>query len=187
MKAIRLIIIAVITLVVGGSALHFLLTGWPFPKRIVDRLNNPRQVSEITAAGLVTSDGALVKLRHVSELPTNSVVVRAAVERGIEVDDRGRTFGLLRIWHWCGNDPVRYHLARVDLSDLVLASGGKPDSGIQQDTLDTLIQKDRELRYGEHGLNISDFCRIQHVSDMLEMGTEQEHIPNRDSVGAPSR
>ena len=53
MKAIRIIAIALITLIVGLCAFHFLLTGRLFPMRIVERLNHPLQVQQITTAGFV--------------------------------------------------------------------------------------------------------------------------------------
>ncbi len=182
MKAIRLIVIAAITLVVGVCAFDFLLTGTLFPRRIVEKLNHTRKVTDITAAGFVTEDGDLIKVKYVSEIPTNLAVIRVAVANGIEVDAQGQTFGLLKIWHWCGNDPVRYHIARVNLSNLILASGGKPDPGISQTVLNMAIPKNREMRYGEHGLNISDFYRIRLITDMIEKETEQS--PGSDAQKA---
>jgi len=173
MKYIRLIVIIVITLVVGTSALHLVLTGRPFPKRIVEQLNNPLQVSKITAAGFVTTEGEVIKVNYVSELPTNSTIVRAAVKGGVEIGDDGQIYGLLKIHHWCGNDPVRHHIARVNLSDLILATGGIPDPEVPKDLLDSLVPKDRELRYGKYGLSISDLYHIEHISSIIKAETEQ--------------
>lgn len=157
------------TLVVAMCALHVLLTGPLLPRRIVERLNNPVQVKQITSIGFITADGRLIKMDHVKEVPTNSVVVREAVSRGIELSEDGRTFGLLKIWHWCGNDPVRYHIGRVDLSALILAAGGKPDPDIPQEVLDRLFHPARALDYGEHGLNVSDYGSIRRMAAMPEL------------------
>ena len=151
----------------GLGTLHLLLSGQLFPKHIVEKLRNPHPVVKITKKGFIISDGRLIKVRYVSELPINSNILQAAVKNGIEVDEYGNTFGLLKIWHWCGNDPVRYHIARVNLTNLILASGGKPDPDIPQDILKKLIPEHWELHYGEHGLNISDFLRIRCISNSI--------------------
>ena len=31
----------------------------------------------------------------------------------------GRVFGLVRVHHWCGNDPVREHISRVNIAELL--------------------------------------------------------------------
>lgn len=43
-----------------------------------------------------------------------------ATKRGVEVGVDGRILGLVRTHHWCGNDPVREHIARIDLSDMMI-------------------------------------------------------------------
>lgn len=175
-QGIRIIKIALVALVVGVSGLHFMLTGWPFPLFIVKRLHNPIQVKQITAAGFVTSDSKLIKVQYVNELPVDSEIIRAAVAKGIEVTDKGQTFGLLKIWHWCGNDPVRYHIARVNLSALILAAGGKPDSDVTQDVRTILSSNSKELKYERFGLRMDRFFQIQTIQRYLKMDRRQESL-----------
>ena len=37
----------------------------------------------------------------------------AATASGVELAPDGRVYGLVRIHHWCGNDPVQTHIART--------------------------------------------------------------------------
>ena len=39
-------------------------------------------------------------------------VLALGTKHGVEVGADGRVFGLVRVWHWCGNDPVGYHPGR---------------------------------------------------------------------------
>ena len=42
------------------------------------------------------------------------------LENGDWVDYVGRVVGLVKVYHWCGNDPVRKQWARVDLTHLLM-------------------------------------------------------------------
>jgi hypothetical protein len=84
---------------------------------VIDRLESPRNTAGWTSAGLTLDDASLLRLPGVAALPEVSELLAAMVERGVELDPRdGRVYGLLPIWHWCGDDPVRRHVARVDLA-----------------------------------------------------------------------
>jgi len=61
-----------------------------------------------------------VQLPGFHKLPKTSIALREATKRGIEIDSNGRVFGLCRVHHWCGNDPVREHIARVDLAHMLI-------------------------------------------------------------------
>ena len=52
-------------------------------------------------------------------LPSESEALTEATKRGVEVGPDGRIWGLVRIHHWCGNDPVGEHIARIDLSEMM--------------------------------------------------------------------
>ncbi|MCM8541895.1 MAG: hypothetical protein NE328_16620 [Lentisphaeraceae bacterium] len=169
----RTITFAVSAIIIVLSLFHYLITGAFTPKAIIEELNNTRQVREITSNGLIMADGSLVKIRHISKLPKDSKTLREAIERGIEIDDKGNTFGLVKIWHWCGNDPVRYHLARVNLSSLVLLIGGTPSQEIPFELIGMHLPSDNSISYNEHGLNILFYQRMLLISESLKVTTKQ--------------
>ncbi len=61
-------------------------------------------------------------------------------KRGVEIGSNGEVYGLVRVHHWCGNDPVREHIARVDISDVmtflrigeIVAPGPKVESSVRE-------------------------------------------------------
>jgi len=114
-----LILLAVLVAANCSHINHFLLTGHFLPIDIIESLNNPVQVEAWTAAGLGSVDGRTIPLPGVTRLPETSDALAEAKKRGIEVAENGRVYGLVRVHHWCGNDPVREHLARIDIADLL--------------------------------------------------------------------
>jgi hypothetical protein len=96
------------------------LADYAGPTEIVETLDNPQSVESWTKDGLKLADGRSVSLAGVASLPATSPMLAELVKRGVEVDiQSGRVFGLLPIWHWCGNDPVRKHVARVDIAQML--------------------------------------------------------------------
>lgn len=87
--------------------------------RIVDALAHPVAVTGWSEQGLELVDVRLIQLPGVLKLPPLSTALKEATSRGVEIDEQGRVYGLVRIHHWCGNDPVGEHIARVDLAELV--------------------------------------------------------------------
>ena len=133
---------------------HF-VTGWPYPVEHIEKLNNPRHVTGWTALGLTLKDGSLLPLPGRTKLPDASPILAAAISSGVE-QTNGRVYGLIRIHHWCGNDPVREHIARVDLSLLLeFLQLGEPKNPNPEPLFpDT-------SRFGQFGWNISgslQFC-----------------------------
>ena len=100
----------------GGCFQHLLLTGHLFPIKIVEHLKDPVPVTGWTAEGLIVADGRTIPLPGVRGLPGPSAALSAVTQAGAEVACDGRVYGLVRIHHWCGNDPVSEHLARVDIA-----------------------------------------------------------------------
>ena len=98
---------------------HFQLTGRFFPIDKVESLNSPVAVRGWDEAGLLLTDGRRIQLPEFSQLPVPSAGLLEATKRGVEVATNGRVYGLVRVDHWCGNDPVGEHIARVDLSHLL--------------------------------------------------------------------
>jgi hypothetical protein len=101
--------------VVCGAVLLAVSIFTPVSK--VDRLANPVSVAGWDAAGFILHDGRNVSLPGISGLPKNSPALSEVSKRGIEIAADGRIYGLVKIHHWCGNDPVQIHIARVDVSD----------------------------------------------------------------------
>ena len=123
------------------------LTGHWFPQTIDEPLNDPRPVAELSRRGIILTDGTIVALPDIDKVPVDLPALVAAVEGGVEMDGDGEVFGRLRIHRWCGNDPVRKHIAKINLSDLVLAHRN--------------ISPDRTSRfYGENGLDIGQYSLL---------------------------
>jgi hypothetical protein len=91
----------------------------PGPTEIIDELHDPQRVKGWNAKGLQLEDGRVVAMPDGVVLPEKSQLLEAATREGVEIDSAGRIFGLLRIWHWCGNDPTRNHIARIDIARLM--------------------------------------------------------------------
>jgi len=118
----------VVLLLVSFTLLPFfgfhMLTGhWP-PVHIEESLQSPVGVRGWNREGLLLEDGRLVRLPKIKALPAQSEALTQATAHGVEITPEGRVIGLVNVWHWCGNDPVRRHLVRVDLSHLLMFVGG---------------------------------------------------------------
>lgn len=91
-------------------------------------------------------------------LPIKSKALSATTKQGVEVASDGHVYGLVQIWHWCGNDALRYDIRRVDLGLLLGYLGeGKSD----------VVPAGRYAPYlaggafTEHGWSISDLVRFR--------------------------
>ena len=117
--AIRLSI-ATLTVFVGLYIVpNMLLWGRPFPISHVDQLQSPAKVESWNPRGLQLADGRQVMPFGMVELPNQSKTIEIATKEGVEVAADGRVYGLVKIWHWCGNDAVRYDMSRIDIAQLL--------------------------------------------------------------------
>ena len=82
----------------------------------------PPSLSSSLVLGLA-ADGKIIRLPGVSNVVAPDSVIKDIKEHGVEVQSNGTVYALIRVHHWCGNDPVRFHLARLDLSSLLLVLG----------------------------------------------------------------
>lgn len=98
----------------------YMLTGSFSPIRKIETLQSPIVVSKWSSDGLHLADGRTVQLPGLRSLPSESAALTEATKRGVEIHADGRVWGLVRVHHWCGNDPVREQIARVDLSDMMM-------------------------------------------------------------------
>lgn len=99
-------------------AFHLLLTGSPIPLWITDSLHSPKAVSAIDDHIIKTTDGGQIHLPYAARIRERPPLAEDILKHGVELSSSGEVYGLIRIHHWCGNDPVRYHLARVSLLSL---------------------------------------------------------------------
>lgn len=126
-------------------------------KVIREQFHTPVAVRSWDADALLLSDGRRVRLPDLSQLPAPDLpVLREATRHGVEIGSDGRVWGLIKIWHWCGNDPVRDHLSRVDISRLLIYAGeGLPSHPLSADTQGSICKD--ELRLGEHGWDVEEY------------------------------
>ncbi len=87
--------------------------------KIIETLNSPVKVAGWTTDGLRLDDGRLVELPGVRGLPVVSPALAEVTKRGVEVGKDGTVYGLVRVHHWCGNDPVVEHIVRVDIAEMM--------------------------------------------------------------------
>jgi len=88
-------------------------------RSLVETLDDPTAVDRVDDGGLVLRDGRRVEWGFDVPNAGRLRAVHAAIEHGIELTPEGRAIGLIRIHHWCGNDRIRVHLARVDVRKLL--------------------------------------------------------------------
>lgn len=138
---------------------YYNLTGRFFPIHKIESLQHPIAVKGWTLDGLLLADGRTIQLPGFRELPKESVALTEATKRGIELSPDGRVFGLMRIHHWCGNDPVREHIARVDLSSVMMFLRVGQTSAPVPESDSTVL--DAGGRFSEWGWNVSEYFQFQ--------------------------
>lgn len=137
MKQVRRVLIAAI--LVGGGVyfvLPAILPNGVWRRRVVreNPLKNPIRITSIRGDTLL-SDRQEFRLAGVM-LPTETIFAARATDflnlataQGVEVIRRVQPEGTFilrcepRIWHWCGNDPVKEHYEQFNLNELLVAFG----------------------------------------------------------------
>jgi hypothetical protein len=138
---------------------YYMLTGCFFPVENIETLQNPVAVSKWSPDGLNLADGRTVRLPGLRSLPSNSAALTEATKRGVEVGADGRVWGLVRVHHWCGNDPVREHIVRVDLSDMMtFLRVGEPVGPVPAAEL---LNTEPGGTFTEWGWRIEEFLQFQ--------------------------
>ena len=144
----------------------FMLTGRFTPIHKIESLRAPVTVKAWTPDGLSLSDGRMVQLPGVHALPSVSPALTEMTKRGVEVAADGRVYGLVRVHHWCGNDPVREHIARLDISDaMIFLHVGQ--------TVTAVAESDQTVREAggrvtEWGWNVSEYMQFQTWQSMKD-------------------
>ncbi len=103
---------------------NMMMIGRPFPISQVDSLEHPVAVRGWDTEGLTLATGKRVSLPFADSLPIPSLALAAATTHGVEIDDTGKVFSLVQVHHWCGNDPVAFQLAKVNLQHFVAYIAG---------------------------------------------------------------
>jgi len=125
MRRKTILLLATIVALASGANIalpriqFYLLTGHFSRIQKMEKLQSPVAVTQWGPDGLYLADGRTVPLPGLRSLPVDSPALTEVTKRGVEVHADGRVMGLVRVHHWCGNDPVREHIARVDLSDMM--------------------------------------------------------------------
>ncbi len=137
----------------------------PFTPHIdqVETLEDPIAVSGWSNDRLTLDDGRRIGLPGITGLPSESEALTGAIAKGVEITPDGRVIGLLKIHHWCGNDPVRTHIARVDLAHLLMFVGEvefETDEQILKDT------RDGEFSFSEYGWDVGDYYQFLRWSEV---------------------
>jgi len=179
---LRVILGPICVLVIPLCGFYFLLTGSPFPLFQIERLNSPVKVTAINVDGLLTEDGRKLTIKYIPTIPTELPALRDAVRDGIEVDRDGYLVGRLKIHHWCGNDPVRYHLGKVNLSCLLILSGAPTNLPLPEEMI---RRDDKSLRfdYGEHGLRMETFLRLGMIKSFIRTQQAEPGAPADSQSG----
>lgn len=156
-----MLVVAFVAIVMGYVASH----------RIIEVLRSPVEVTGWTKSGLVLADGRTIRLPGIKALPATSVGLLQAVRRGVELGRDGRVYGLVRVHHWCGNDPVRVHIARVDLSYLLAFVGeGQLANSLDPD-LQVRMAQQPGGRFTRYGWEMGEFFHFQGwCRDAYELG-----------------
>jgi hypothetical protein len=142
----------------------FMLTGRFFPIHKIERLNNSVPVKSWTPEGLALSDGRTVLLPGIHALPGVSPALTEMTKRGVEIAPNGNVYGLVRIHHWCGNDPVREDIVRVDLAEaMTFLHVGRTDAPVPQSDS---TAREAGGRFTEWGWNISEYFQFLYWRSM---------------------
>ena len=166
-RTIRALSIVGIALALASGG-FFTLTGSLFPVYKVDTLRHPLPVSGWTSEGLTLTDGRTVPLRGVHALPLESVALAQVIGRGVEINADGRVYGLVKVHHWCGNDPVRRHIAKVDIAEmLIFLRVGRPTVPLPEPQS---LVKVAGGRFTESGWRVGEFHDFQLWQRMKDPG-----------------
>lgn len=111
-------LVAVFVAVNWDSVLSVVCSGY-WPQSHIETLHAPVAVRGWSSSGLRLADGRVVPLPGFRALPESSVALATATRRGVEVEADGRVVGLVKIWHWCGNDALQHDVRRVDIGHLL--------------------------------------------------------------------
>lgn len=150
----------IVFLLVNWDSVLALVTFHYWPQSHIERLQGAVEVDGWAASGLRLKDGRTVQLPGFRELPKESFALARATSQGVEITPEGRVIGLVRVWHWCGNDALRNDVRRVDIAHLL--------EFMREGKFDRVIAKDEPEPFsagggfGDYGWNISEKILFDH-------------------------
>jgi hypothetical protein len=121
-RAATAVAITIAAIVVLGILLPPFKSRTPFqrPRFIIEKLQNPATIQSWTPKGLRLEDGRTIPLPDLARQPLPCEIPSQLKIVEVEIKD-DRVYANVRVHHWCGNDPVRRHIARVDLALFLIA------------------------------------------------------------------
>jgi len=131
------------------------------PIHKVDVLQSPVSVASWSQNGLHLTDGRTLQLPGFRGLPEKSDALTETTKRGVEIGGDGRVYGLISVHHWCGNDPVREHIARVDIADMLMFLGEGDWTKPPSPEALKMSRAKSSRGFSEWGWNVSDFMWFQ--------------------------
>jgi hypothetical protein len=152
-------------LMIGIAVSAALFTAGRKNSELIEELRNPRQVRGWSSAGLILDDGRTVPLPGIRLIPSQSKVLANATGRGVEINPDGRVIGLVKVHHWCGNDPIRRHIARVDLAEMMMLLD---EGSFDLDPVFARWEWNRAGRFSEYGWDMSEYCQLRTLHSALE-------------------
>lgn len=165
------ICIACVVLMLVAAGAFFLsrlsfyqLTGSFLPIRMVESLQSPVEVTHWSEGGLVLADGRSVQLPGFRRLPVQSAALSEITKRGVEISSDGRIYGLAQIHHWCGNDPVTEHIARVDIANVLTFL--REGEMMKPPRVKSFDPDGDDRRFSEHGWDVGSyysFCTMEEI------------------------
>mgnify|MGYP000512293578 CR=1 FL=1 len=167
----RVSVIVFFLLLVGTLALP------KVERSIVDELDSPVAVKKIVGKYLILESGQQVTFEGIKKIPDQSSVFQKAIVNGVYVSDEGYAYGLLKIWHWCGNDSVREHIAKVDLGVLAGLLDHKQveeDIPYSENKFSFIHPKMKEFinDYDDHGWSVSKFIQYENFKQFMDSHKE---------------
>lgn len=179
-----LVALGVLVILGIGPVFHYQLTGKFFPIHILEELSEPHRIVAWEGDSLLLVDGRRIQVPDFEELPEQSRVLEEVTRLGVDIDGNGRCIGLLRIHHWCGNDPVGKHLSRIDISDLLTYVGEGERLAAPSDVVQGFLLDRDEWGFSEYGWNISEYLGFRSAQQMLDY--ERMHEPLGGNVASRS-
>jgi hypothetical protein len=165
-------VLTVATAIAWPYISYRMLTGSFVPIHKIESLQNPVVVRGWASDGIILADGRTFQIPGFTELPEESAALTAAISRGVEIGKNGEVTGLMRIHHWCGNDPVREHIVRIDLSDLMMFLNlGKTTVPIPESEF--TIHENAE-KFSDYGWNVSEFYHFRMWRETKDLAKNEE-------------
>jgi hypothetical protein len=150
-----------------AAAFLFSAYGKPAPVSHLEYLNAPTPVAGWNDTDLLLSDGRVLPLPGIQKLPQSSATLQELIKRGIETQPDGRIVALARLWHWCGNDPIRCDIRRVDLSNaLIFLHVAEPLAPISRPEL---TKEPNLALFCDYGWNVSEYFAFTLWSSCKDM------------------